>query len=154
MQRFSLWILAAVLAIACPGFIVNVESATRQLVYGRRDGTDARVYFANPDGTGETFITAGAHPRLSGNERYLAFVRDGNLDSFLRNQLYVRDLIAGTETHLFPNPDYVVSFDWAPDNLTLLYDYSCEVDRINPDGTGAVRVFQVDCYDDAPASNP
>src|SRR5207237_2542639 len=58
---------------------------TGQIVYGRRNGADGRIYIANVDGSGETFITAGARPRLSPDGHYLAFVRDGIVESSFLN---------------------------------------------------------------------
>jgi hypothetical protein len=71
-----------------------------------------------------------------------------------QNQLYIRDIGSGTDKLVFPHGDYVVYYNWTADSGTLVFDYACELDRINPDGTGKAPLFNQDCYDDAPVSNP
>jgi hypothetical protein len=33
--------------------------------------------------------------------------------------------------------DYIVNFDFTPDSMHIVFDYSCSINRMNLDGSGA-----------------
>jgi len=123
------------------------------IVYSRGGSPDGTVWFASGDGSADIFVTTGEWPRVSHDGRYLLFHR-GN-PTYSRADVWVRDLSTGVETKVYANNDYVVSADWSLDATQIFFDYSCDIRRMNRDGSGIIIVVPAtDCYDDAPAVNP
>src|SRR5262249_1381092 len=57
-----------------------------------------------------------------------------------------------TEVLVFSNPDHQVNYDWSSDGSKIIYDYSCGMYSMNPDGSGSAPLpsGSFDCFDDAP----
>lgn len=101
-------------------FVVLSDIGT--VFYGRRSAANLGTIWAiNLDGSGETYITEGARPRVSRDGRYLAFLREG--DPF-NNQgnLWFRDLATGQETRLLVNGGQLVAHDWDLSETNLIFD--------------------------------
>ncbi len=122
------------------------------IVYSRAGTPDGTIGFAAGDGSADVAITSGEWPRLSPDGRYLVFHRGGN--PYSRGDVWVRDLVLGTETRVYQNNDYVVSYDWTRDGSRIVFDYACGIYQMNRDGSGVTQLLGADCYDDAPAVNP
>jgi hypothetical protein len=143
------------------GGTTNVGTITilaAQIYYGRVAAAgqpNGTIWRVNVDGSGEEFLTVGSWPRLSPNGRYVAFLRDGS--SIVQSpNIVVRDLTLETETIVHPQEgDFTLGFDWTPDSQQLVFDYGCEIRRVNRDGTGTTPVFTgPPCPLDAPSVNP
>jgi uncharacterized repeat protein (TIGR01451 family) len=123
------------------------------VLYSRNGSPDGTIWLAAANGSADVQLTTGEWPRLSADGRYLVFHR-GN-STFSRADVWVRDLTTGTETRIFSNPDYVVSYDWTRDGSKIVFDYSCDIRQMNRDGSGIATIIPAsNCYDDAPAVNP
>ena len=140
-----------------PPFPTNaiVLSANGTVFYGRRSANNfGTIWAINLDGSGDTYITTGARPRVSRDGRRLAFLRENNPFGNQGN-VWMRDMQSGLETRLFSNPDFVVCYDWEPNAAALLTDYFCNIWDLNTNGGGGLSaVVAGDCYDDAPVRNP
>ena len=132
-----------------------VLSANGTVFYGRRSANNfGTIWAINLDGSGDTYITTGARPRVSRDGRRLAFLRENNPFGNQGN-VWMRDMQSGLETRLFSNPDFVVCYDWEPNAAALLTDYFCNIWDLNTNGGGGLSaVVAGDCYDDAPVRNP
>jgi len=124
--------------------------------YGRRQGSRGTIWVINLDGSGETYITAGARPRVSPDGHWLAFLREG--DPFgNRGNLWVRELPTGLEWRLLVNTNSIVGFNWGSVGANqmsdfLIVDYACQLVRL--DLAGAITpLTQGDCYRQ-PSLNP
>ncbi len=122
------------------------------LFFGRRSVTNTGTIWAiDIDDAHETYITAGVHLRASRDGRYLAFLREGDpLGS--RGNVWWRDMESGVEARLFQNNDYVVSYDWLPDDSGLVADYLCSLMTLNTNGASTAFAYQ-SCWDDWPVVN-
>jgi hypothetical protein len=121
--------------------------------YGRRSASSfGTIWAIDLDGSGDTYITTGARPRVSRDGRWLAFLREG-LPFSSQGNVWVRDLQTGLERRLFANSDYVVSYGWETSDAALLMDYQCGIWDLNTNGTLS-GVISADCFDDAPARSP
>jgi Tol biopolymer transport system component len=125
---------------------------SRVAAAGQPNGT---IWRANIDGSGEELVTSGSWPRLSPDEKFIVFRRDGSGITF-GGTMRVRDLDAGTEVNVFsPGGDYVVNYDWTADGTKIVFDYSCAILIVPREGGPAPGfVTPTGCYDDAPARNP
>ncbi len=121
--------------------------------YGRQSGSTGSVWAIHLDGTGDQFVTTGTRPRVSPDGRWLAFTREGSPFLSLGN-LWLRDLITGSERRLFSNPNFVVYYDWLNDSSGLVLDYECTVQHIDLAGVLTDLPMANDCFDDAPVVNP
>lgn len=129
-------------------------SANGTVFYGRRSANNAyTVWSINLDGSGETYITTGARPRVSRDGRYLAFLRGGS-KVVTEGDPWVRDLVTGQESMLFTNVNYIIGYDWDRTGTNLVFDWSCWLWRIGLTGPAALLPLATDCYDDAPTVNP
>lgn len=109
------------------------------------------MWTAAADGSSDALVTTGEWPRLSPDGRYLLFHRDNA--TYSRANIYVRDLVTGTETRIFTHGDYAVYYDWTNDGR-VIFDYFCSIYTINRDGSGyGGWLSGPNCYDDAPAVN-
>ncbi len=139
-----------------PPAITNpvVLSSVGTLFYGRRSpNRNFTIWSINLDGSGDTYITAGARPRVSRDGRYLAFLR-GELPT--QGNAWVRDLRTGQESLLYANTNFTIGYDWDLSGTNLIFDWYCWLWRINPivDVSAVLPIPNPDCYDDAPAVNP
>jgi len=132
-----------------------VYSETGTLFYGRVSPNNYYTIWAiNLDGSGDTFVTTGARPRVSRDGRYLAFLRDGN-PLVTQGNVWVRDLAAGTETVLFTNTSYTIGYDWDLTNTNLVFDWNCWLWKMSVGGSVTLLPLPTpDCYDDAPVVSP
>ena len=138
-----------------PVFSTNtlVLSDVGTIFYGRRPATgDGTIWAINLDGTGETYVTTGARPRVSRDGVWLAFLREGNAFANQGN-LWVRNLQTGQETRLLVNTTTIVGFDWDLSNSNLIFDFGCALWRIGLDGT-ATQLATLPCNTEAPVVNP
>ncbi len=120
--------------------------------YGRRSASNVGTIWAiGLDGSGDTYITTGARPRVSADGRWLAFLREGNPFGSQGN-VWIRDLQSGTETRVFTNPNYIACYDWETNDATLLMDYSCGIWDLGTNGS-LTSFISADCNDDAPVRN-
>ncbi|GEM_PF-2115369 len=139
-----------------PVFSTNtlVLSDVGTIFYGRRPASgDGAIWAINLDGSGETYITTGARPRVSRDGTWMAFLREG--DPF-NNQgnLWVRNLKTGQETRLLVNTNTIVGYDWDLSNSNLVFDFGCGLWSINVNGTATQLALSPRCYEGAPAVNP
>ena len=124
--------------------------------YGRRSAANNYTIWAiNLDGSGDTFITTGARPRVSRDGHYMAFLR-GGAPLETQGNAWVRDLHTGQESLLYSNSNYTIGYDWDLTGTNLVFDWSCWLWRINPtiDVASLLPLPTPDCDDDAPAVNP
>lgn len=115
------------------------------------------LYSVLGDGSAETVITGGDWPRLSPDERYLAFLRShGSTNYIYQHDIWIRDLTNGAETMLGTNNDYVVNYGFANDNANLLFDYECGIGKVKIDGSNLIFPYMQNatCTDDAPQIAP
>jgi len=123
----------------------------------RSDGT---IWTINLDGSGETYVTTGARPRVSPGGRYLAFLREGApFDN--QGNIWVREIASGLETRLFvsnPNPfantNILVSFDWDLTRTNLIFDYNNRFWRLGLDGSLSQFPLSASFNQAAPSVNP
>ena len=134
-----------------------VLSSEGTVFYGRRaaDNTGS-IWCINLDGSGETYITSGARPRMSPTGKWLAFLRDGNPFANKGN-LYVRNISTGEETMLVNNTKYA-SFTSASCRTRraqmLIFDYDCLFYQVNLAGNISPITSSPVCQSYAPAINP
>ena len=133
--------------------IVLSENGT--VFYGRASAANNYTIWAiNLDGSGDTFVTSGARPRVSRDGRYLAFLRGGT-PLVTQGGAYVRDLVTGQEALLYSNSNYTIGYDWDLTETNLVFDWNCWLWSIPIGGTSVLLPLpSPDCYDDAPAVNP
>jgi hypothetical protein len=125
--------------------------------YGYVDsaGFNDSVWAINLDGTGETFITEGAHPRVSRDGQWLAFLREGG-GVLSHGNLWIRNLETGAETRFYTNTDAIMGFDWNSPQPELVFDNNCLLWRQTIGGpvTQLPVALTPECYDGAPVVNP
>ncbi len=131
-----------------------ILSQNGTVFYGRRSAAgDGTIWAINLDGSGDTYITTGARPRVTTDGRWLAFLREGNPFNNQGN-LWIRDLESGAEQRLLQNPmSTIAGYDWEPNEAALLTDYGCEIWDLNTNGTLSALI-NADCSDKSPVRNP
>lgn len=125
------------------------------IFYGRKNLTGGSIWSINLDGSGESYITTGARPRVSRDGRYLAFSRGANVFTPTGGDVWVRDLELGTEWELYTNQTGIVGYDWdlsEPPNLIL--DSGCSFWSVSLSNTATLFPLPQDCSSYAPAVNP
>jgi hypothetical protein len=127
------------------------------LQYGYLDdaGFDDGIWTINLDGTGETFITAGARPRVTHDGHWMAFLREGGPVTGAGN-IWVRDLSTGVESRFFTNTDAIMAYDWNGSQTELIFDNACALWRkmLNGPTIQLPTALTPECYDGAPVVNP
>jgi hypothetical protein len=130
-----------------------ILSRNGTVFYGRRSAANVGTIWAiNLDGSGDTYITTGARPRVTANGRWLAFLREGNPFGDQGN-VWLRDLQSGIERRLLVNLDEITGYDWETNETALLMDYACGIRDLHTNGI-VNAVINSDCYDQAPVRNP
>lgn len=106
------------------------------------------------DGSYDEPITEGEWPRLSPNGRYLAF-RRGTQPEMVRRDIWVRDLVSGTEGPVFVVGNFPVgNFVWTGDSAHLIFDYDfLGVTRVDYNGANRTRLGLI-CNGWWPSLNP
>ena len=118
-----------------------------KIFYSRADGT---TWVTSGDGSADQFIVNGFWPRLSPDGRYLLYHK-GTTVTNLQVNYYTLDLVFGIETLVFTSNDYTVGNCWSVDGSKIFYDYSCDIQTMNRDGSGITVIDNAGgCYDDAP----
>jgi tricorn protease len=84
-----------------------------------------------PEYTGEGTVTEYSHPTISPDGKQMAYIKD-------RNQLWVRDLKAGTDRQItngetYPSKDDSMSMEWSPDSRWLTMEVVPEMRDPYPD---------------------
>ncbi len=134
----------------------NVVLATGGTIfYGRKNSSGGSVWAINLDGSGDTYITTGAHPRVSHDGRYLAFMRGTNVFNGPGGDLWLRDLSTGIETEFFTNNAQIIGYDWdsaTPPNLIL--DYGCNFWIAPLTNPASIFPLTNSCEFAAPVVNP
>ena len=132
-----------------------VLSQNGTVFYGRVSAANNYTIWAiNLDGSGDTFITTGARPRVSHDGRNLAFLRGGS-PLVTQGNVWIRNLQTGQETLLYANTSYTIGYDWDLTGTNLVFDWNCWLWRQSLGGTASVLPLpNPDCYDDAPVVNP
>ena len=131
-----------------------VLSPLGTIFYGRRStANDYTIWAINYDGSGDTFVTVGARPRVSSDGHYLAFLRGGT-PLVTEGNAWVRDLRTDQENLLYTNSNYTIGYCWDLTATNLIFDWSCWLWKITPGGVGSLLPLATDCYDDAPYVNP
>jgi hypothetical protein len=132
-----------------------VLSQNGTVFYGRVSAANNFTIWAiNLDGSGDTYITTGARPRVSRDGHKLAFLRGGS-PLVTQGSVYVRDLQTSQESLLYTNSNYTIGYDWDLTGTNLVYDWNCWLWRQSLGGTASQLPLPTpDCYDDAPAVNP
>lgn len=128
--------------------LVVADPKVNGVVYGRADGT---IWVFGADGS-DTQLTTGRWPHLSADGKWMLFHRGGSSD-VTRTDLWIRDLASGGETNIFGNGDFLVGYDFTPDSSQVVYDYSCDMEWMNLDGSNRRQLFGGNCYDDGPSVN-
>ncbi|HLH54505.1 MAG TPA: hypothetical protein VKY92_12895, partial [Verrucomicrobiae bacterium] len=129
-------------------------SSVGTLFYDRiANVTNGSIWAINLDGSDETFITSGLHPRVSADGRYMAFLR-GAKPLVTEEDVWVRDLHSGAEFMLFSNSNFTIGYSWDLTGTNLIFDWSCWLWRIGLTGPASMLPLTTDCYDDAPFVNP
>jgi hypothetical protein len=131
------------------------------VIYCRHNSTTdlTTVWFASLQGGSDTLVTTGWMAHISLDRRYLVCLRNSSNGSSYgsRGDVWVRDLVAGTETNLYHNTDYIVSADFSRDAALVIFDYACADYSIPRDGSAngsSTLLSGGSCYDDAPTVNP
>jgi hypothetical protein len=124
-----------------------------------RLGTNA-IWAINLDGSGETYITTGARPRVSRDGQWLAFLREGNPFNNQGN-LWVRHLASGQESRLFvsnPNPqantNTLICYDWDLTETNRVFDYDNLFWQLRLDGSVSQFPIGSNYNQGAPAVSP
>lgn len=131
------------------------RGGARSILFCRNIGSNGEIWVVRPDGTGEHRLTIGFMPRLSPDGRWMSFLRDGATTSYTQDNLYVRNMLDGTETRLVVNSDHIVASDFTQDSKSVVFDYVCSIDLIHLDGTGRRTLLGSGfCWQDAPVTNP
>jgi len=118
--------------------------------YGRRQHERGTIWAINLDGSGDTYLTTGARPRVSPDGRLLAFLRDSSPFANHGN-LWLRDLASGGEWPLVVASNSIVAFNWMGDSASLVSDYGCQIERFGLDSSAA-SLLQGNCFQE-PAVN-
>jgi hypothetical protein len=138
-----------------------IISGLGTVFYGRRSLNNlATIWAINLDGSGDTYITTGARPRVSRGGQWLAFLREGN--PFInQGNLWVRNLASGQENRLFvsnPNPlantNTLICYDWDLTETNLVVDYDNLFWRLGLDGSLHQFPISRSSNQGAPAVNP
>jgi hypothetical protein len=132
-----------------------VLSTGGTIFYGRKNSTGGSLWAINLDGSGDTYITTGARPRVSHDGRYLAFMRGPNVFNGSGGDIWLRDLSTGVETDFFTNNAQITGYDWdfsSPPNLIL--DYGCNFWVAPLSNPAAAFPFTSSCLFAAPTVNP
>lgn len=116
-------------------------------------GTNGTIWAINLDGSGETFITSGIHPRVSADGHYLAFLR-GAKPLVTEDDVWIRDLKTGQESMFYSNSNFTIGYSWDLTGTNLIFDWSCWLWRIGLTGSASMLPLTTDCSDDAPFVNP
>jgi hypothetical protein len=142
--------------------IVNASNGIPSYIYGtvfysRRSGSTGSIWSIHLDGSGDHYITDGVRPRLSPEGRYLAFLREGDPFATIpvnNGNIWIRDLLTGTESRLITHTNLIVGFDWEYGTTNLVFDQGCGLFRVGLNGNVQPVPFGADCADDAPLINP
>src|SRR4029077_12276079 len=102
---------------------INWEVDHLQYGYLPRTAYNGTIWAITLDGSGETYITQGARPRVSRDGRFMAFLRDGTPFNNQGN-LWLRDLDTGAEGLLFINTNILVCYDWDLTETNLIFDFN------------------------------
>jgi len=111
------------------------------------------IWAINLDGSGETFITAGARPRLDRDAQHLVFLRGGG-GVTTEGDLWTRELATGQESLRVINTNEIQAVDWAGTNL--VFDENCALwsGPVNGPFTMLPPALTPECYNGAPVVNP
>jgi WD40 repeat protein len=147
-------LLAVVGCMAIPGTShATFPGANGKIAFAR----GLNIFTINPDGTGETQLTAfgdSRSPRWSPDGTKIAFSRSvgGNLD------IYVMNADASGVTRLTTDPAEDESPAWSPDGARLAFyssrDGDPEIYTMNADGTDQTRITTKPGYDWSPDWSP
>ena len=132
-----------------------VLSAGGTVFYGRKNSSGGAIWAINLDGSGDTYLTTGARPRVSHDGSYLAFMRGTNVFSGSGGDIWLRDLATGVERKFFTNNLQIVGYDWdsaSPPNLIL--DSGCAFWKAPLSNSAAIFPLASSCYFSAPTVNP
>lgn len=116
---------------------------------------DGELWVVGGDGSNDTKLGIGRHPRLSPDKTHLLFLRDNA--NWWQANLYLRDLSNSADTLVFTNTDSLLGFDWRADSQTIVFDAQCDIYAANRDGTAKqilVNYREADCYSDYPSLSP
>lgn len=144
---------------APPGLNTNILelSGNGTVFYSRHSdspGFNDSIWAINLDGSGETFITEGARPRVSRDGQWMAFLREGGSVTTQGN-LWLKNLSTGAESRFFTNTDSITGFDWNQ-NTELIFDNNCVLLRqgLNGPATQLPPALTPQCLNGAPVVNP
>jgi hypothetical protein len=139
-----------------PAFISpsnTVLSPVGTIFYGRRSVLNTgSIWAINYDGSGDTYITAGFHPRVSHDGKWLVFMH--GVGAYLgQGNIWIHNLQTGQESLLFSNTATITCYDWVRNDSAILMDYDCAFWLLDTNGTLSTLV-NTDCYEQAPVINP
>jgi len=132
-----------------------VLSTGGTIFYGRKNSGGGAIWAINLDGSGDSYLTIGARPRVSHDGRYLAFMRGANVFSPSGGDIWLRDLSTGMEWKFFTNNLQIIGYDWdsaSPPDLIL--DYGCAFWKAPLSNSASVFPMTNSCYFAAPSVNP
>lgn len=125
------------------------------IFYGRKNSSGGAIWAINLDGSGDTFLTIGARPRVSHDGRYLAFMRGPNVFGPGGGDIWLRDLSTGIEQKFFTNNSQIVGYDWDTANPpNLILDYGCNFWVASLSNNATIFPFTNSCNFAAPVVNP
>ena len=132
-----------------------VLSTGGTIFYGRKNSSGGAIWAINLDGSGDTYLTAGARPRVSPDGRYLAFMRGANVFSPGGGDIWLRDLSTRIERQLFTNNVQTIGYDWDSSNPpNLIFDYGCNFWTVPLSNSASIFQLTNSCYFAAPTVNP
>jgi len=126
-----------------------------QYGYLSAGGFNDSIWAINLDGSGETYITHGARPRVTRDGHWMAFLREGGTVTGQGN-IWLKDLTTGQETRFFTNTDAIMAFDWNEAQNELVFDNNCALWRkpLNGPATQLPLALTPECFNGAPVVNP
>ena len=129
----------------------EVKKVESIIAYGRAGAKDGSIWLTSENGSFDQQITIGERPRLSSDGHYMLFMRGAGTVNFARGNLYVRDLLTGTEELKFNvRGDFTVGYDWQNGTNNIVFDYGCSIEAFYTNQPNTI-IISGNCYDDAPA---
>jgi hypothetical protein len=133
--------------------IVRISTGGTVFYSRRGNHLGASIWAIDLDGSRDTYITAGAQPRVSPNGRWMAFQRE-NDPATNQTSLWLRDLTTGAEHRLRSSQDRFGGYDWYADSTGLIFDNECVFWHSAPAGPPMRLPLADNCRQHAPAIHP
>ena len=112
------------------------------------------IWAINLDGSGETYITTGEHPRVSRDGRWMAFWRPQFAATALLSDLWLRDMQSGQETLFLTNVTLLDGYDWDGATAHLIVEDNCSLWAVGLTTPPTALGLPQDCGANGPVVNP